>query len=508
MALPNEDQSLRYQLTPAPLLASSDDWRPDYHLSPAAVLKRIGANWACLGDIGCQLIDGWRFSDRIESDWYLRNVALRDPTQRDSITGDYLEISATSVEQKRAEQYRDTIECERYYRMRHVGDMMLRVDAVLMEQPLLNDLTACVATGDVVVRRVGYVGAALVSSWHRHHPVDANIVILRGLDARQAVWVAYCLNQPLYLNYLQQSAAISSMVRVGLKQLAKMPLADRPEAFDVLAGRFWHYYERQNQSDDQLQRLRMEVSDWVAEHLPDALLSSNTSNVAARFFPAEDVGSILSFCATEQNHFARELIDKYGCVPLLRLADVNPKGSSTIDSSCKVIKISDLKGQLDVQLDTARSEENRWRYHRRQLEPTDVLVSTFVQEPKVAIASVAKNIPSFASEQLAVVSFHRTSGAYALLMETDLVRQQITRLTTGTVQRFVQPDLFKQIVIPAIETEIAHGWHLRLAEILRNKAEAQQELARLKDEMYQVYRQIHPELAQADLVEDKKEDFE
>lgn len=111
MALPNEISHCDISSPLHHCSASSDDWRPDYHLSPAAVLKLHAELTGRLGDIGCQLIDGWRFSDRIESDWYLRNVALRDPTQRDSITGDYLEISATSAEQKRAEQYRDTIEC-------------------------------------------------------------------------------------------------------------------------------------------------------------------------------------------------------------------------------------------------------------------------------------------------------------------------------------------------------------------------------------------------------------
>lgn len=193
-----------------------------------------------------------------------------------------------------------------------------------------NDLTACVATGDVVVRRVGYVGAALVSSWHRHHPVDANIVILRGLDARQAVWVAYCLNQPLYLNYLQQSAAISSMVRVGLKQPAKMPLADRPEAF----GRAWRVGFGITTSGRISLMISCNVCVWkLATGLRSTCLMRCYLAILLMwlqgFFPLRMLEVFWSFCATEQNHFARELIDKYGCVPLLRLADVNPKGSST-----------------------------------------------------------------------------------------------------------------------------------------------------------------------------------
>jgi len=485
---------MRQQLIPMRQIVSSDDWRPVYHLSPAAVLPRIGDDWHSVADSAVELHDGWRFSDRVESDWYLRHVALRDPAHRDSATGEYLQIPATPEERERAGQYKKTIECERFYRMRHVGDMELHVNAVLMEQPTINQLNACVVPGDVVVRRVGHVGAALVTRFHRRHPVDANIAILRGLDSHQAVWVTYCLNQSIYRSYFEQAGAIGPMVRVGLKQLASMPLAECPKAFDVLADQFWFHYERQVQADDHLQRLRGEVADWIAGRLQERVLFSNGSGLVARFFHAEDIGQTLNYSATEQNQIRRELIQEHECVPLSHLAEVNPKGGSTPEESDRILKIGDLTGQLDILLDSAQSSDSRWRYHRRPLRPLSVLVSTFVQEPKVALFTDVQSVKTFASEQLAVLNFHHTPGAYALLLETDLVRQQIVRLATGTVQRFVQPEFFKQIVVPVIETEIAKDWHQRMIDIQRNKAEARRALVRLKDEMYSVYRQVHPEL--------------
>tara|TARA_R110001583_G_scaffold195128_3_gene369575 strand:- start:4885 stop:6369 length:1485 start_codon:yes stop_codon:yes gene_type:complete len=485
---------LQYQFTPTQQLVSANDWRPVYHLSPAAVLRRVGGAWASVADLGVRLLDGWRFSDRPESDWYLREVELRDTTQRDPITGEYRLLSAGPADRQRAQQYRETIEGERYYRMRHVGDMELGVDSVLMEQPALSGLSACVAPGDVVVRRVGHISAALVSSFHRRHPVDANIAVLRGLDARQAVWVAYCLNQPIYRSYFEQPGAIGSMVRLGLKQLSSMPLADRPAAFDKLADQYWQHYERLSQTDDRLQQLRESVARWVADKVPEQLLSECTGALIAQRFKVKDISSVLSYAATEQNRFCRELMEKYQCVPLSRLAEVNPKGSASTDEAAPVIKIGDITGQLEIQRDVAASQESRWRYHRRPLSSLAVLVSTFVQEPRVGLLTDILPMTTFASEQLAVLNFHRTPGAYALLLETNLVREQIARLATGTEQRFMQPQQFKNIVVPPLDPAGAQEWHQRLVELQHQKSKARRELVEIRSAMRHVFRQVHPEL--------------
>lgn len=486
---------MRYQFTPARQLMSTDDWRPVYHLSPAAVLRLLGEKWDCVSDLDARLLDGWRFSARPESDWYLREVELRDPTQRDPMTGEYRLLSVDEAEQQRAEQYRETIESGRYYRMRHVGDMELHLDAVLMEQPSIDALDACVEPGDVVVRRVGHISAALVSSFHRRHPVDANIAIVRGLNQRQAAWVAFCLNQPIYSSYFEQPGAIGAMVRLGLKQLASMPIADRPNAFDQLADQFWQHYERLNQADDRLQRLRDSVAHWLADKVPEHLLEESPGKLVAQRFKVNDIGSVLSYDSAEQNRFCRELVENYQCVPLSRLAEVNPKGKGTPERMAAIIKIGDIAGQLDVHIAPQGAQESHWRYHKKPLCPLTVLVSTFVQEPKVGL--LPDRLPSaiYASEQLAVLNFHRSPGAYALLLETRLVRQQIERLATGTIQRFVQPEQFKRIVVPPIEEQMAQDWHQQLVEIQQQKLTAQRELASTRRAMQAVFRQVHPALS-------------
>lgn len=485
---------MRYQFTSARQLVAADDWRPVYHLSPAAVLRRLGEKWARMSDLDARLLDGWRFSARPESDWYLREVELRDPTQRDSVTGEYRLLSAGVADRLRAEQYRETIERGRYYRMRHVGDMELYLDSVLMEQPTIDDLDACIEPGDVVVRRIGNISAALVSAFHRRHPVDANIAIVRGLNQRQAVWVALCLNQPIYSSYFEQPDAIGAMVRLGLKQLASMPIADRPGTFDQLADQFWRHYERLNQADDRLQQLRDNVAHWLADKVPEPLLEEPPEKPVAQRFKINDIGSVLSYDAAEQNRFCRELAEDYQCVPLSRLAEVNPKEAGVSERVGTIIKIGDITGQLDVHIETQSAQESHWRYHKKPLGPLAVLVSTFVQDPKVGLLPDRLPAAIYASEQLAVLNFHRTPGAYALLLETSLFRQQVERLATGTVQRFVQPEQIKRIVVPPIEEGVAHGWHQQLVEIQQQKLTARHELATIRRAMQAIFRQVHPAL--------------
>ena len=78
-------------------------------------------------------------------------------------------------------------------------------------------------------------------------------------------------------------------------------------------------------------------------------------------------------------------------------------------------------------------------------------------------------------------------------METPLIRQQISWLATGTVQRFVQSKMLAHIVLPEIDRELAMQWHQQLLELLRAKANASKRLDVLYLEMFQVYRRVHPE---------------
>jgi hypothetical protein len=78
-------------------------------------------------------------------------------------------------------------------------------------------------------------------------------------------------------------------------------------------------------------------------------------------------------------------------------------------------------------------------------------------------------------------------------METDLVTEQMRALAHGATQRFIQHKMLEQIVIPEIEQSLAYSWHQQLLELLQEKEMLEQEISLLLEQMYNVYRTIHPE---------------
>ncbi len=489
-------------------LYKADDWRPTYHFSPAAELPRLGKSWSQLADLSVKLLDGWRFSDNPKSDWYLKFVELMDPTNKDPISNDYVKREVNDKEKNVAKQYRVAIEGQRFYRMRHITNMLIKVEAPLMASPAFEDPSICVAPNDVVVRRVGKVAAAFITHSNHCHPVDASIAIIRGLNSQQAIWLTYCLNQPLYKSFLEQQVGIVAMVRVGLKQLEQMPIAPCPEEFLPLADEFQKCYQSLLNAEESLLVLRKSVEKWLEQQISPELLNlfqesdeTQTNKLTTKFFSAKDIGEQLTYAATEQSRIARLLGDEANCKTLSELAELNPKNvNGNIDTSdgFPVLKIKHLDGQQSMQSPKPDPNEAGWRVHKRPLNKNDVLVSTFVQEPKVAMSFNNPDLNTLVSEQIAVLKFHHSPGAYSLLMETPLIRKQIAWLSTGTIQRFVQPRLLDQIVMPEIEHETAIHWHNQLMTLLESKEKLSKELEVVYRSMHQVYRQIHPQTFQVE----------
>ena len=209
-------------------LNSRDDWRASYHLSPAALLPEMGEHWPSLQQTGSECIDGWRAS--------LKPVA--GYSERD-------------------------IEDIPLYRLRHIENSVLETESQHAQPPAIQSEPFCIRPWDVVIKKVGGIKAALTLPEHGQHPVDANLAIIRGMNPEQALWLTQCLDQPLYREYLENSERITTLVRVGLKQLKQMPLNPMPESFRKPARTFIAQYRQLAEAHYQLDRLRQEVNDWM-----------------------------------------------------------------------------------------------------------------------------------------------------------------------------------------------------------------------------------------------------
>jgi len=449
-------------------LARSQDWRATYHLSPAAWLGRRVAVWPPLGRHAACL-DGWRVS---------RNLL--------------------------ANNYDPRIEQTPVYRLRHVEPMALRTEPAHWHSPSLSDQPFCVQPGDVLVRRVGSVAAALVSERHRRHPVDANLGILRGLDPAAALWAAWCLNQPHYQAYLEGEQGISALVRVGLRRLAEMPLAPLPEQLGPLADAWFRAMDADTVALERLAALRAEVAAWALQRCAgisavQRMFGRPFSARSAWFAPA-DLSDQLNLAISEQRAAARALLEHGVGQPLSALARINPGPADPTPPApahCRVLRIKDLDQQLSIQGPFPARDETLWRSQPRPLATGDVLLSTFAAETKVAwlsepLDSISGGSRVLPSEQLVILCFHRWPGAFALLLESPPVVAQWQRLATAGSLRFVPGAQAARLVLPVPEPAQAEDWERRLFTLLEQRRSARQTLNAASDELRQLYRKCHP----------------
>lgn len=461
-----------------------DSWLPENYLCKRNEVTNFTNSWTTLKKINATVLDGWRFSENMESDWYKKHITNIQRTSK-----------ATLNEIDLAERYEQTIKQSLFYRMRHIEPMKLNVESHLMRPPSVDHLTSCVKKGDVLIRRIGSICASIVSNYHRQHPVDANVAIIRGLELNQAIWLSFCLNQLWYRRYLEQIGASKTMIRVGVKQLEQIPIAEMPTGFVALAKIYYKKYSALAYSQERLYNLRLSVNNWLTQKLSGSNFYTKISapDIKSTYIQSRHINDQLTYAASWQASLSEELISDYNCQKLTKLALINPKSKYVSDplQQTHVVKISDINSQLSVN----KSEQNGfgWRTLKSTLMPFDVLISTFVQEPRVAIiAQELKTLP-LVSEQLAILRFHHAPGAYALLMETELITEQMRALAHGTTQRFIQHKMLEQIVIPEIEQSLAYSWHQQLLELQQEKEMLEQEISLLLEQMYSIYRTIHPE---------------
>lgn len=482
------------------------DWRADYHLSTAAILPALAKQkkWPHLTDHKIKFVDGWRFSESPESEWYMANVSLLDTRKRDPITLNYLPKVVDDEVRSLAKDIKTTLEGERYYRMRHIADMRLNPESSQYATPVVS-FESCVRPSDVVVRRVGSASAAYVSEFDRQHPIDANMAIVRGLNRYDALWLTYCLQQPLYVDYLENRIRKEEMVRVGLSQLKDMPLAPTPFEFNSLAEGYFTCVEKLYFIQMSLRDLREHVSKWLSEFLDNTSISWNESRVKTAWFKFEDLSERLDFGYSEYSKVSHQLLGNGGQY-LAKLAVIEPKSEQELPDKYNLLKIKDLKPNFRLsdnltQIDSNSEEATKLnRVKKRLVQQNDVLLSTFARESKVLW--INENLPqdTLASEHLATLFFHQHAGAYTLLLETPLIKWQMAQLVSGSVQAFINLSDLAKVTFPPLTNELATHWHNELDDILKKQSQALTEMEQIKKQMAHIYSCVHPNLDEVDHV--------
>jgi hypothetical protein len=148
------------------------------------------------------------------------------------------------------------------YRQANLSALRWKLSAEHWKQPTITDRT-CIFPGDIVVNKLAPIRAAIATSRLYRHPVDANCYLIRGMEGATAFWAAFCLNQPLYAEYLLRLAGASILPRVTMRALRELPLLAPPAESRNLAERTWGLIDGFLSQEENIRRVIAEAHDRI-----------------------------------------------------------------------------------------------------------------------------------------------------------------------------------------------------------------------------------------------------
>jgi len=147
-----------------------------------------------------------------------------------------------------------------------------------------------VQPGDVIVKRVAPVLAAVVPVGLPALPVDGSFFVIRGLTEADAWWIAFCLNHPTCADYLLSKSGRGVLSRVSLSVLRRWTAPETPAGFSALARRLAEVLSKRTFLASRIAALESEVETAVAEQMATTAYEDSEERFARQswsfFFPA------------------------------------------------------------------------------------------------------------------------------------------------------------------------------------------------------------------------------
>ncbi|WP_414569530.1 hypothetical protein [Nostoc sp. CCY 9925] len=434
------------RITPG-ILHQEDCWSAGLYCSSAQQIFSGGISRKAIGEIG-NCLEGWRVSTQSWTNTYDRR------------------IEETPI-----------------YRQANLDCMKFRLDPEHWEKPTMEE-EWCVQPGDVVLNKIPPVRAAVVTFRLPRHPVDANCILIRGVQSPFGVWVAFCLNQKPYEAYLVQRQGSAILPRVSLRVLSNMhiPLPTVEEA-SVLQGNVWDWNDEILDNHESLVRLLGEVEAYMAEEhkqLDESEAVSSDSLSTGRFFPGESIDDSLLPTHVQLSHRLHQLKHQLGWVSLAKLlsADEIPRSRlhGDVPQRGYYLRLSDIGTDLSFsqpeETESERLSHMFYRVFREPLTPGEVLLSTLVSHPRVAFIDEAPSTKIYVTDHLERLRFRETPGAWALVLNTTAIRTQLKGMAIGTVQQFTYPANIPRLTVPNVPLELRQRWE----KLLRRHHQRQREL--------------------------------
>lgn len=383
------------------------------------------------------------------------------------------------------------------YRVSNVGWLELRMDSEHCSSPVSSS-DRCVVPGDVVVSKIAPVRAAIATSSVFRHPVDANCCIVRGLSEATGFWLAFCINQPAFGEYLVRKSGAAIVPRVSADALKSIRLPMPPTGVESISHRVFECIERRLLNHVELFRFFDIVRDELASLLPegsgDRISNETDGPTWFRFFSPADIEDSLVPRHVAVNGYQRHLKCDASWISIRSLTTKSLGGSRITDSDEGVctLMLSDVDEDLTVTRSRMRSDVSASRrVYAESLQADEVLLSALVSRPRVVFVGQKPSRPIHPTDHWHRLRFYETPGAWAAVLNDATIHEQLGRLAIGTVQQFAPPWTISKLVLPGIPLETRRKWDAFLRRWQQNRVDLQREWVRLMSDAYELLRETH-----------------
>lgn len=320
--------------------------------------------------------------------------------------------------------------------------------------------------GDVVVKRVDPVAAAVVPGGLPSLSADNNIFVVRGVAETDAWWLAFCLNHPSITNYLVSKSGRGVLGRISLSVLREWSPPVTPSEFSSIARTLAALQSKRAFVQSQIASLEAEVEAIVDQLIavPGSEDSEERFSWASwsYFFPASlvDASWLPSHVAADYRSGVLNTNPDWRAITAFLLIEEPPRHRlNDFDNFIPILRLSDVTDLPLVPSDLrpiAPTQSNR--IFREPVKPEDVLLSTLASSPRVAFAPSTPGPTVYAMDHWERLRFRSHAAAFALILQTDAVARQMRYLATGSLQQFVRPEDIQRIFLPVLPEETLSNW--------------------------------------------------
>lgn len=336
-----------------------------------------------------------------------------------------------------------------------------------------------VQPGDVILKRVAPVAAAVVTSGLPALSVDGNFFVIRGLPEADAWWIAFCLNHPACADYLLSKSGRGVLSRVSLSVLRSWTVPATPPGFARLARRLAELASKRTFLAGQIAALKADVETAVAEQMAATAYADSEERFSLRswsfFFPAAltDTSWLPLHVATEYRSEVLHRDRDWQPLSAYLLPDSPSRNRlSPMNEAIPVLRLSDVgpvplvPGSLTASIPLQAN-----RVFGNPLQPEDVLLSTLGSSPRVAFTPANLQPPVYAVDHWERLRFRAHAAAFALILQTGAVTRQLRSLASGSVQQFIRPEDIQRLFLPVLADETLAHWDRSFRSLCRSWAQ-------------------------------------